>query len=57
VNDRRIWFFLAAAAICGALVPAAPSEFRWVPTALVVIYLVLAALVALEKLGRRRDGD
>ena len=52
MNDRRVWFFLAAAAVAGLLVPAAPGQFRWVPKALVVVYVLLAALVALEMLTR-----
>ena len=56
MNDRRFWFFLAAAAACGLLVPPTPAEFRWVPKMLVVIYVVLAALVALETLSRPRNG-
>ena len=55
MNDRRLWFFLAAAAVCALLVPATPGEFRWVPQALAAIYLVLAVLVALEVLSRRGD--
>jgi ABC-type transport system involved in cytochrome c biogenesis permease component len=55
MNDRRLWFFLVAAVACALLVPATPGEFRWVPQALVAIYLVLAALVALETFSRRGD--
>ena len=57
MNDRRLWFFLVAAAVCGLLVPASPGEFRWVPQALVVVYVVLAALVALEIISGRGNGD
>ena len=56
MKDRRLWFFLAAAAACAFLVPATPDEFRWVPQALVVVYLVLAALVALEVFSGGDDG-
>ena len=56
MNDRRVWFFVAAAAACALLVPATPDEFRWVPEMLAVVYIVLAGLVALETLGRRRAG-
>ncbi len=56
MNDRRLWFFLGAAAVCALLVPAAPSGLRWVPQMLVAVYLGLAALVALEILGQR-NGD
>ncbi len=54
MNDRRLWFFLVAAAVCGLLVPATPGELRWVPEALAAVYVVLAALVALETLSGRR---
>ena len=56
MNDRRLWFSLIAAAVCGLLVPAAPGEFRWVPQTLGVVYVVLAALGALETLRGRDDG-
>jgi len=48
VIDRRITFFLGAALVCGLMVPLAPGEFRWVPIATAVTYVVLAILVALE---------
>lgn len=58
MKDRRFWFFVAAAAGCGLLVPPTPAEVRWVPKVLVVVYVVLAALVALEAVSARRgDGD
>ncbi len=58
MKDRRLWFFLAAAAACGLLVPPTPPEVRWVPKALVVVYVVLAVLVALEAVTHRgADGD
>ena len=56
MNDRRFWFFLAAATVCALLVPPTPAEFRWVPRLLVVLYVVLAVLVGLETLSRRRTG-
>ncbi|HEX2191596.1 MAG TPA: hypothetical protein VHH09_00225 [Acidimicrobiales bacterium] len=54
MTDRRFWFFLAAAS--GILVPATPGELRWVPQVLVIVYVGLAALVALESFSRR-DSD
>jgi hypothetical protein len=54
VSDRRFSFFLAAAAICAGLVPLAPAEFRWVPAATAVAYVVLAILVALDSISRQR---
>ncbi len=55
MNDRRLWFFLVAAAAAGALIPVTPREFRWVPQMLAVVYVVLAALVALEILSGRHE--
>jgi hypothetical protein len=40
--DRRAAFFFAAAAVCAILIPVTEQPDRWVPTALVVIYLLLA---------------
>jgi Ca2+/Na+ antiporter len=59
VIDRRITFFLAAAAVCALMTPLAPGEFKWVPIATALTYVVLAVLVLLESLsGRsRRDRD
>ena len=58
MSDRRISFFLIAALACFLLIPLCPREFRWVAGMLGVVYVVLAALVALEVVGRnRRDGD
>ncbi len=55
MSDRRLWFFLAAAAAAGVLIPATPRELRWVPQMLTVVYLVLAALVTLELLSGGGD--
>jgi hypothetical protein len=57
VIDRRITFFLAAAAVCGLMTPLAPGAFRWVPIATAVTYVVLAVLVALESLSSRSRRD
>jgi hypothetical protein len=54
VIDRRITFFLAAAAVCALMTPLAPGDLRWVPVATAVTYVVLAILVALESLSGRR---
>ena len=40
--DRRAAFFVAAAAVCAILVPVTEQQQRWVPAALVVIYVLLA---------------
>lgn len=57
MTDRRIFFFLAAAALCGVMTFLAPSDLRWVPVATAVTYVGLAILVALEALGRRSRRD
>ncbi|MFN2504128.1 MAG: hypothetical protein ABR540_07850 [Acidimicrobiales bacterium] len=54
MRDRRLWFFLAAAAACVLLVPVSPSEFRWVAEATAGTYLVLAILFALDNVSRTR---
>ncbi|HVW34997.1 MAG TPA: hypothetical protein VHL53_20865 [Acidimicrobiia bacterium] len=41
--DRRAIFFLGAAAICAALIPATEAALRWVPIWTAVIYVALAA--------------
>jgi hypothetical protein len=57
VIDRRITFFLLAALLCALMTPLAPGEFRWVPEATAVTYVVLAILVALESLSGRSRRD
>jgi len=46
--DRRAIFFLGAAAMCAAVITPTESDLRWVPTALTVIYVVLALLSYLD---------
>ena len=53
VSDRRLWFFLIAAVVCAALVPAAPSGLHWVPEVTAAAYVVLALVVALDSISRR----
>jgi len=40
--DRRAIFFLGAGAVCVALIAETDAELRWVPTALAMIYVLLA---------------
>jgi hypothetical protein len=40
--DRRALFFLGAAALSAALIAETDAELRWVPTALAVVYVLLA---------------
>ena len=56
--DRRIPFFLVASAAGFALAPVADADHRWVAVAVGIVYVVLAALVALDVRSRgRRSGD
>ena len=52
--DRRVLFFVAAAAACVLLVPLAPTQFRWVCWSVAVVYLLLAAGSGLDTRTRRR---
>lgn len=54
MSDRRLWFFLGAGAVCGFMVPLAPTDLRWVPAVTAVVYIVLAGLVALDSWSRRQ---
>ena len=40
--DRRAAFFVVAAAVCAILIPVTDQSERWVPAALIVVYLLLA---------------
>jgi hypothetical protein len=40
--DRRALFFLGAGAVSAALTAETDAELRWVPTALAVVYVMLA---------------
>jgi hypothetical protein len=53
---RRPLFFLVLAAVCMALVPATPSEFRWVNLAMAGLAVFWAVMLAGEDLARRRPG-
>ena len=52
--DRRAAFFLVAALACALLIPAMDDEFRWVPIATGIVYLVLALASTLDARSRRR---
>ncbi|MEA3019976.1 MAG: hypothetical protein QOI47_1500 [Actinomycetota bacterium] len=54
VRDRRVPFFLIAAITSLALYYPAPADFRWVPLTLSIVYVVLAALAALDLWSRAR---
>ena len=53
--SRRIGFFAIAALACAVLTPAAPSDLRWVPEVMAVVYGVLALLTALEAWSTARE--
>jgi hypothetical protein len=46
--DRRAIFFLGAATISAALIAETDAEVRWVPTALAMVYVVLALVSYLD---------
>ncbi|MCA1832503.1 MAG: hypothetical protein ABR520_12550 [Mycobacteriales bacterium] len=52
---RRVVFFLVAAAIAIALIPAAPKDLRYVPQLTAGAYLVLALASAVDAASRARD--
>ena len=55
-RDRRVPFFLIAAITAFALYYPTPEKYRWVPLWLGVVYVVLAALTALDQRSRKRSG-
>ncbi|HEX8004600.1 MAG TPA: hypothetical protein VF519_18090 [Mycobacteriales bacterium] len=52
--NRRVGFFAGAGAVCFVLVPLIDEKFHWVPESVGALYLLLAALAALDALGRRK---
>ena len=55
-RDRRVQFFLIAGVMCFALYLPTPEDLRWVPLALGCVYVLLAALTALDAWSKRRSG-
>lgn len=53
--DRRAGVFLVFAAMCLLLVPVTDDEFRWVPIATAVTYIVLALASLLDARSRKRS--
>jgi predicted Na+-dependent transporter len=51
---RRPLFFLVVAVVCAVLVPATPSEFRWVNLSMAGLALFWCVMLAGEDLARRR---
>jgi len=50
--DRRALFFVGAAVACALMIPASDADLRWVPSVLVVVYLILALGSALDTYSR-----
>jgi uncharacterized membrane protein YqjE len=53
--DRRAGVFLIFALMCVLLVPVTDDEFRWVPIATAVTYVVLALASLLDARSRKRS--
>ncbi|MBA3803495.1 MAG: hypothetical protein H0X22_11415 [Acidimicrobiia bacterium] len=54
--DRRVWLFLAAAALALAVLPLTPGEYRWLNLIVVGLYVLFAGLFALNSLSERDAG-
>jgi hypothetical protein len=52
--DRRAVFFFGAAVVCALLIPVTDGEFRWVPVALSIAYVLLSLASWADTRGRRR---
>jgi hypothetical protein len=52
--DRRSWFFLGATLVILLTIPVAPSDLRWVPAWLAVVYAVLTLVCVADHRSRRR---
>jgi hypothetical protein len=53
--DRRAVFFVGAAFACALLVPVTDNEFRWVPIATAIVYIVLALASFLDARSRKHS--
>jgi hypothetical protein len=53
-RDRRVAFFLIAGIASLVLYYPTPEAFRWLPLWLGIVYVVLAALTALDIWSRNR---
>jgi hypothetical protein len=56
-SGRRPLFFAFAAAVCLALTPASPAEFRWVNYAMTGLGLLWAILLTIEVVTSRGRGE
>jgi uncharacterized membrane protein YqjE len=53
--DRRAAVFLGFALTCALLVPVTDDEYRWVPIATAVTYVLLALASLLDARSRKRS--
>jgi hypothetical protein len=53
--DRRAAVFLVFALMCASLVPVTDDEFRWVPLATAIVYVLLAIASVLDARSRKRS--
>lgn len=53
--DRRATFFLVAAVVCALLVPVTDDDFRWVPIATSIVYVLLAIASFLDARSRKHS--
>jgi uncharacterized membrane protein YqjE len=53
--DRRAVFFVIAAAACALLILVTDDEFRWVPTATAIIYILLALASFFDARSRKHS--
>ncbi len=52
--DRRAAFFLGAALVSALLIPVTEQQQRWVPAALVIVYVLLAIASWADRRTRTR---
>ena len=52
--DRRAIFFVGAGVACAVLTPLTPSDIRWFPMVVALVYFLLAAASALDNRSRSR---
>gem|GEM_PF-7132881 len=54
MNDRRVAIFVLFAVVCAVLVPLTDRQFRWVPIATSLAYVVFAVVAAIDARSRAR---
>jgi len=53
--DRRAVFFIGAAIACALLIPVTDNDYRWVPVATAIVYIVLALASFLDAWSRKHS--